>query len=323
MNVLVAIYGTHPWNIPPVHVDYLRRRFPHVTFVQAANESEVMAHIADADVGFLGRLRAPAFAKARRVRWVHSPAAGVGNLMFPELIASDVIVTNSRGMHGAVIAEHVIGVAIVLFRQIHLALRAQGEHRWEKADLADIRALRGRRMGLVGLGAVGTAVADAASAMGMRVSATRRRVTAPRPATVDAVYPPSQLPELLAGSDVVVVAAPSTDATRDLIGSAEIRRMKHDAILINVSRGRLVREDDLALELSRGTIAGAALDVFAQEPLDASSPLWDLPNVLITPHTSGFREDYWEAAVELFADNLTRFEAGGQLLNVVDKGAGY
>jgi D-2-hydroxyacid dehydrogenase (NADP+) len=323
MNVLVAIYGSRPWNIPPVHVEYLRRRFPHVTFAHAASEPEVMAHIANADVGFLGRLRAPAFARARRLRWVHSPAAGVGNLMFPELIASDVIVTNSRGMHGAVIAEHVIGVAIVMFRKIHVALRAQAVHRWEKAELSDIRALRGRSMGIVGLGAVGTAVADAASAMGMRVSATRRRVTAPRPASVEVVYPPSQLPELLAASDVVVLAAPSTDATRDLIGSTEIRWMKRDAILINVARGRLVREDDLAVELSRGTIAGAALDVFAQEPLDATSPLWDLPNVLITPHTSGFREDYWEAAVELFADNLTRFEAGGRLLNVVDKAAGY
>jgi phosphoglycerate dehydrogenase-like enzyme len=159
--------------------------------------------------------------------------------------------------------------------------------------------------------------------MGMRVIATRRRATAPRPASVEVVYAPSRLPELLAASDVVVLAAPSTDATRDLIGSAEIRKMKRDAILINVARGRLVREEDLAVELSRGTIAGAALDVFEREPLDASSPLWDLPNVVITPHTSGFREDYWEAAVELFADNLRRFEAGIPLLNVVDKAAGY
>jgi len=323
MNVLVAIYGSHPWNIPPANVEYLRRRFPHVVFTHAAREPDVMAHIAGADVGFLGRLRAPALASARRLRWVHSPAAGVGNLMFPEMIASDVIITNSRGMHGAVIAEHVIGVAIVLFRQIDVAIRAQLRHRWEQADLADIRSLRGRCMGIVGLGAVGSAVAGAAAAMGMRVIATRRRPGAPRPASVEAVYPPSQLPELLAASDVVVLAAPNTEATQGLIGSPEIRQMKRDAILINVARGRLIREKDLAAELARGTIAGAALDVFDREPLDVASPLWDLPNVLITPHTSGFREDYWEAAVELFADNLRRFEAGEPLLNVVDKAAGY
>jgi phosphoglycerate dehydrogenase-like enzyme len=323
MNVLVAIYGDHPWNLPAGHVEYLRRRFPRVTFTHAAGEQELMAHIASADVGFLGRLKAPGLARARRLRWVHSPAAGVGNLIFPEMVASDVIVTNSRGLHGAVIAEHVIGVTIALFRQFHTAVRAQLDHRWVKAGLSEIRSLRGRQMGIVGLGAVGSAVADAAAAMGMRVAATRRRPGAPRPPSVDVVYPPAQLPELLAASDVVVLAAPHTGETRDLIGSGEIRQMKRNAVLINVARGRLVREADLALELSRGTIAGAALDVFEREPLDTSSPLWDLPNVLITPHTSGFREDYWEAAVELFADNLGRFEAGEPLLNVVDKSTGY
>ena len=323
MTVLVAIYGQHPWNIPDANVESLRRRFPHFTFDHAADEAEVIARIGDADVGFLGRLRAPGFARAGRLRWVHSPAAGVGNLMFPELIASDVTITNSRGLHGLVIAEHVIGVAIALFRQLHVDVRAQLEHRWVRADLSEIRSLRGRRMGIIGLGAVGSAVADAAAAMGMRVSATRRRVDAPRTPSVEFVHAPSELPALLSSSDVVVVAAPHTGETRDLIGSREIRLMKRDAILINVARGRLVREADLALELSRGTIAGAALDVFDQEPLDAASPLWDLPNVLITPHTSGYREDYWEAAVDLFADNLQRFARGEPLLNVVDKSAGY
>jgi phosphoglycerate dehydrogenase-like enzyme len=323
MNVLVAIYGQHPWNIPAAHVEYLRRRFPHVTFTHAAGEHELMEHIAGSDVGFFGRLKAEGLARAPRLRWVHSPAAGVGNLMFPEMIASDVILTNSKGIHGDVMAEHVIGVTIALFRRMHTAMRAQLEHRWVQADLSEIRSLRGRRMGIVGLGAVGSAVANAADAMGMRVAATRRRVRAPRPSSVDIIYDPSQLPELLATSDVVVLAAPHTDETRDLIGSREIRQMKRDAILINVARGRLVREADLALELSRGTIGGAALDVFDREPLAAESPLWDLPNVLITPHTSGFREDYWEAAVEMFADNLRRFEAGEPLLNMVDKQAGY
>jgi len=323
MTVLVAIYGQHPWNIPAAHVGDLRRRFPHVTFTHAADEGELMAHIANADVGFLGRLKPPGLARARRLRWVHSPAAGVGSLLFPEMIASDVVITNSRGLHGSVIAEHVIGVTIALFRQLHTAVRAQTEHRWVRAELSEIRSLRGRRMGIVGLGAVGSAVADAAAGMGMRVSATRRSVNALRPDSVEIVYPPSQLSELLATSDVVVLAAPHTEETRELIGSRELRLMKPTAILINIARGRLIREADLVRELSRGTIAGAALDVFQHEPLGASSPLWDLPNALITPHTSGFREDYWEAAVDLFAENLVRFERGEPLRNVVDKTAGY
>ena len=323
MNVLVAIYGQHPWNLPSSNVESLRRRFPHVTFLHAASEDEQMAHIGAADVGFFGRLRAAGLARAGRLHWVHSPAAGVGNLMFPEMIASGVIVTNSRGLHGLVIAEHVIGVAIALFRQLHVDVRAQLEHRWVRADLSEIRSLRGRRMGIIGLGAVGAAVADAAEAMGMRVAATRRRVDAPRPPSVETVLPASELPALLSSSDVVVVAAPHTDATHNLIGSREIRHMKREAILVNVARGRLVQEAELAVELSRGTIAGAALDVFGHEPLEAASPLWDLPNVLITPHTSGYREDYWDAAADLFADNLHRYERGEPLLNVVDKTAGY
>ena len=273
--------------------------------------------------GFLGRLKAPALARAARLSWVHSPAAGVGSLLFPEMVESRVIITNSRGLHGQAMAEHVIGVSIALLRQFHVAVRSQLAHRWSRTDLSDIRMLRGRCMGIIGLGAVGSAVATAAAALGMRVIAARRHVDRPRPSAVEAVYPPSDLPKLLAISDVVVLALPHTGETRELIGSREIRLMKRDAILVNIARGRLVRAEDLADELARGTIAGAALDVFEHEPLNEASPLWDLPNVLITPHTSGFREDYWEAAVELFAQNLGRYERGEPLLNLVDKSLGY
>ncbi len=323
MNVLVAIYGDHPWNIPASSVERLQRRFSHITFAQATSEDDVMARIPDADVGFLGRLKAPALARATRLSWVHSPAAGVGSLLFPEMLESRVIITNSRGLHGQTIAEHVIGVTIALFRQFHVAVRSQMDHRWPRTDLSEIRLLRGRRMGVVGLGAIGSAVATTAASLGMRVVATRFHADRPRPPAVDTVYPPADLPLLLAGSDVVVLALPHTAGTRGLIGSAEIRLMKRDAVLVNIARGRLLRTDELVAELLRGTIAGAALDVFEHEPLDESSPLWDLPNVLITPHTSGFREDYWQAAADLFAENLARYERGEPLLNVVDKLAGY
>ena len=323
MTVLVAIYGEHPWNIPASYVEGLQRRFGHHTFAQATCEQELMARIHEAEVGFLGRLKVEALTRAERLVWVHSPAAGVGSLLFPEMLASRVVLTNSRGLHGPAMAEHVIGVTIALFRHFHSAMRAQPGHRWAKADLSDVRMLRGRRMGIIGLGAVGTAVAAAASALGMHVIATRRHADRPRPVSVEEVYPPSGLPRLLETSDVVVVAAPHTHETGELIRSREVRLMKRDAILVNIARGRLVSEGDLARELARGTIAGAALDVFEHEPLGASSPLWDLPNVIITPHTSGYREDYWEAAVELFAQNLGRFDRGEPLLNVVDKQAGY
>jgi len=323
MTVLVAIYGDDPWNLPPSFVEDLRGQFPHLKFVQAANEQEVLEQIGEADVGFLGRLGDEALARAGRLVWIHSPAAGIGNLLFPAMLASRVVITNSRGLHGPAMAEHVMGVTLALSRQLHAAIRAQLGHQWVRANLSEVRMLRGRQMGIIGLGGVGTAVAAAASALGMRVVATRRHADRPRFAGVEEVFPPSGLARLLGTSDVVVIAAPHTHDTRELIGSQEIRLMKREAILVNVARGRLVNEADLARELGLGTIAGAALDVFEHEPLAPSSPLWDLPNVVITPHTSGYREDYWKGAVELFSENLRRFERGDLLLNVVDKEAGY
>ena len=263
------------------------------------------------------------FAAAPRLRWVQSPAAGVAGLLFPEFKASPVVLTNARGIHGEAMAEHVIAVVIVLFRQIHLAVRRQAGRDWVKEPQSAFRMIRGRRMGVVGLGAIGAAVAERASAMGMDVVAVRRNAGAPRPPFVSAVYPPSGLDRLLEESDAVVLTAPLTPDTRGLIGAEQLRRMKPDAVLVNVARGKLIVEHELAEALARGALAGAALDVFEHEPLDPASPLWDLPNVVLTPHTSAFRDDYWTLATDLFAANLARFQQGEALANVVDKAAGY
>jgi phosphoglycerate dehydrogenase-like enzyme len=323
MKVVTSVYSDPTWTIPPDEVERLQRTFPHIHFTNAPARADRLRELADAEVAFLSQLKPDEFAAAGRLRWIQSPAAGVAGLLFPELRESGVVVTNARGIHGDAMAEHVIGVAIVLCRQIHLAIRRQGSHLWEKPPQARFRMLRGRTMGIVGLGAIGTAVAERAAALGMEVIAVRRRVEASRPACVSAVYPPSDLGTLLGLADLVVLTAPLTDGTRGLIGAAELRQMRRDAVLVNVARGKLVREDELEAELLRGTIAGAALDVFEHEPLLPESRLWDLPNVVITPHTSAFRDDYWTLAVDLFAANLRRFERGERLANVVDKDAGY
>jgi phosphoglycerate dehydrogenase-like enzyme len=325
VRVLTSIVPDGVWQLPASLVEGLRQRFPGVTFVDAPRSDDRLRELPDADVAFLSRLKPEEFAVASRLAWIQSPAAGVGSLLFPALRESPVLLTNARGIHGAPIAEHVIGVSIVLFRQMHRAIRSQAAHEWVKdqLSLSSYRTLSGRCLALVGLGSIGAAIAEKAAALGMRVVATRRNVGAPRPAAVSAVYPSSELDTLLLQADILVIAAPLTPATGGLIGGAELRRMKRDAILVNIARGRLVREAELAEELARGTIAGAALDVFEHEPLDPASPLWDLPNVVITPHTSAFRSDYWDAAVGLFADNLARYLAGRPLVNLVDKDAGY
>ncbi len=323
MKVVTSVYSDPTWTLPVAEVERLCHAFPHSTIVNAPSREERLRELPDADVAFLSQLQPDEFAAASRLRWIQSPAAGVASLLFPALRDSRVILTNARGIHGDAMAEHVIGLAIVLFRQMHAALRDQVGHAWRKPPQAAFRMLRGRVCGVVGLGSIGTAVAERAAAMGMEVIAVRRRIDEPRPAPVSAVYPPSGLSVLLGRADVVVLTAPLTGDTRGLIGAAELRQMRPGAVLINVSRGKLVKEGELAAELSRGTIAGAALDVFEHEPLSPDSPLWDLPNVVITPHTSAFRDDYWTLAVDLLASNLRRFERGEALANVVDKRAGY
>jgi phosphoglycerate dehydrogenase-like enzyme len=325
MKVLTSIVPDGVWVLPGEQVDRLRREFPALTFVNAPDADGRRRELPDADIAFLSRLRPEEFALASRLRWIQSPAAGVGNLLFPAVRASQVLVTNARGVHGQPIAEHVLAMTIVLRRQIHFFIRRQAAHAWSKDDLslAAYQPVAGSCMGIVGLGAIGSAVADKAAAVGMRVVAVRRNLQAPRPDSVSAVHPPEALDRLLEEADVVVLAAPLTGETGGLIGAAELRRMKRSAILINIARGKLVREAELAAELARGTIAGAALDVFEHEPLPPDSPLWDLPNVVLTPHTSAFRADYWEAAVNLFAANLHRYLEGKPLRNVVDKEAGY
>jgi phosphoglycerate dehydrogenase-like enzyme len=323
MKIVTSVFSDPAWTLPPGEVDRLRLQFPHLAIVDAPSRAARVLELPAADVAFLSQLTPDEFAVAGRLRWIQSPAAGVAALLFPALRQSDVILTNARGIHGDAMAEHVIGVLIVLFRQLHRALRHQAAHTWAKEPLSSFRMLRGQRMAVVGLGAVGSAVAARAAAMGMEVVGVRRRVGPPSPPGVSAVYPAADLERVLADADVVVLAAPLTDGTRWLIGAEQLGRMKPDAVLVNIARGKLVCEDALAEALSAGAIGGAALDVFEHEPLDASSPLWDAPNVVITPHTAAFRGDYWALAADLFAANLRRFERGEVLANVVDKAAGY
>jgi phosphoglycerate dehydrogenase-like enzyme len=327
MTVLVAIYSPFAaWCIPEAQVERLRREFPEHRFVRADSDAEAIARIADADVAFGARLTAGQFAAARRLRWIHSPAAGVGNMLFAEMIASPVEITNSRGNSSHTIAEHVIAVSLALLRDLPLAWRRQAERTWAQNEFdagVSIRTLRDARVLVVGLGSIGGEAGRLAAAFGAHVVGIRRRAEAGPPPGIASVVTPDRLHQELPLADVVVVAAPHTPATAHLIGERELAIMKDDAVLVNVSRGKLIDEAALVRALETGRLRGAALDVFEHEPLVPESPLWSREDVLVTPHVAGFHAAYWRDAVTMFADNLRRFAAGQPLANLVDKRAGY
>lgn len=327
MDILVGLYSpVAAWNIPPQHVDRLRTEFPHHQFHHATSEGAATAVAAGADVAFMAELRPAHFAAARKLRWIHSSAAGVGNMLFPALVESGVTLTNSRGVSADPIAEHVLALTLALFRKLPLALRSQATRHWAQDDVTKappLRHVQGARVLIVGLGQIGAACAWRFAALGAEVTAVRRRLDQPTPPGVQHVAADGQLHRLLPHADIIVLSAPQTGLTRGLIGNAELALMREDAILINVSRGKLVDEEALLAALLGGTIGGAGLDVFEHEPLAPGSRLWDCPNAIITPHMAGFRADHWDAVTTLFAENLQRFDRGQPLQNVVDKRAGY
>jgi phosphoglycerate dehydrogenase-like enzyme len=327
VNILIYVVSAGPaWTLPREYVDQLRRDFPRHTFLDAWDADTLARLLPDADAAFTASIDKTLFGKLPRLRWVQSPAAGVGGLLSPELAASPIVLTSARGVRARAIAEHVLGVTIALARQLPVVLRRQAAHTWALDELETagrIRTLHRRRMGIVGLGSIGLEVARVAAPFGMRITAVRRRVDQPVPESVEEVLPPDGLPVLLGKSDVIVLSAPLTQDTRHLLDRAALDRIKRGALLVNVGRGKLLDDDAVVEALRDGRLGGAALDVFTREPLDPASPYWDLPNVIVTPHIAGAMEDYWTPLVALFAENLRRFAAGRPLLNVVDKHAGY
>ncbi len=261
------------------------------------------------------------------LRWVHSGAAGVRGSLTPEMIASDVLFTNSAGIHGPPVAETVLATLLHFARGLDLAIRGQREGRWDKRpfDAADspVRELSRSTVGVVGLGGLGREVAWRAAALGARVIGTRRR---PEPVELEGVAVlagESGLNELLETSHYVVLTVPETEETRGMIDAAALRRMRPDAVLVNVGRGGLVDTSALVAALEGGRLRGAALDAFEREPLPAGDPLWSVPGLLITPHTSAYTHAFWERETALIVENLRRYRAGEPLRNMVDKRIGY
>ena len=289
----------------------------------AADAQELEGAIGGANVLFVWDFRSTelqdAWHRVDKLRWVHVAGAGVDAVLFPDMVESRVTLTNSRGVFDRSIAEYVLGLMLVFAKDLHQTLRLQQQKKWVHRET---EMLAGRNLLVVGAGSIGRTIARLARCAGMEVDAIARTA---RSSDEDfrRVFASEDLNDALPSVDYVVVAAPLTAQTRGMFGAAQFERMKPSARLINVGRGPIVDEPALIEALRDGRIAGAALDVFSEEPLSEDSPLWEMPQVVISPHMSGDFVGWLEALGELFVENFRRWERGDELLNVVDKERGY
>ena len=318
MNIILA----NP--LPDEFVAGLRANFPDVTFHVALTDDERMRYIKDADAYFGWPSRA-VFAASYKLRWIQNPGTGIDQVLtVPEIIDSDVVLTNCLGPHAPPMADHVFGMILTFAHRLREIWENQKAHRWDTYQFRDrpFLELRGRTMGILALGGIGMEVARRAHGFGMDVYAVDSR-SMPAPAEVREVWGLERLDELLGISDWFVVTVPLTPDTRGQIDRRRIGLMKESSYIIVISRGGIVDEDALADALKSGRIAGAGLDATAVEPLPQDSPLWDLDNVLISPHNSALTVEMSEGRRQIFKENLRRFLANEPFLYVCDKRAGF
>ena len=283
------------------------------------SKAQFDALLAEAEVIYGLRLPQNVFARAPKLKWVQVMLAGVDRFLDNEFLQSSVTMTSISGFNIDTVAEFALQLMLMSVKQAPLCFRLKQEKQWKRFTPT---VLRSKTVGIVGLGNIGREVARLAKAFGMRVVAVEVKRVA-RARYVDIVLPPEQLPQLLSESDFVVLALPLTPETNKLIGERELRAMKSTAYLINVARGKIVDEEALIRALDEQWIAGAGLDVFATEPLPTESRLWELPNVIFSPHVAGLLADHNIRATEVFCENLRRYLSGKKLLNLIDKKKGY
>lgn len=289
---------------------------------------EVMTAIEDAEVYYGFGIPRPLFLRAKRLRWVHSAAAGVGTALYPEMVASDVVFTNSAGVHAIPIAEYVVAGVLHFLRGLDIAGDQQERVEWSKTEFvrldAPLREMDTVRALIVGVGGIGGEAAKRLTALGARCTGVRRRVNAPIPEGFDRIVGLDALDSELPEHDVVVLAAPATTQTNGLLTAERLDLLPRSAIVVNVARGVLLDEQAVAERVADGRLRGAVLDVFQQEPLASTSPLWQLRSVLLTPHISPVSPGrFWPRALDVFLENWRRYLRGEPLRNLVDKRAGY
>src|SRR5713226_537069 len=303
----------HPfteWRPKPTMAEAIRKRWPEMRVVHLPNYDRFAEELKD----------------AKKLKWIHSTAAGVAQLMYPELRDSGIMVTNPSGIFSVPMAEHTIGLLLALARNFPDSVRHQDHAHWSQQELWDkpqhLTEINGQVLLIVGYGSIGREVARRARAFEMRVWGVTRSGEGDR-TDAEKIFAAAKLPEALPEADYVLIAAPETAETRHLMGAKEIARMKRGARLINVGRGSLLDEAALLRALESGALGGAAIDVAKLEPLPAESPLWKAPNLMITPHTSAVSDRLWDRQTEILIELLERWFEGRELFNRVDFARGY
>ena len=298
--------------------------YPDVEFEFCKVPAELKEAIADADI-YMGWMNRDIYLAAKKLKWVQSPSSGINYyIAIPELVAGDVLLTSARGTHGACLAEHTLAMIFAFTRHIRDYVQHQKTHTWSARELrGKMLELTGMTIGIIGFGAVGRAIAKRADAFDMNIMAVDMFPQNP-PDYVASLAGLDGLDALLSQSDYVVVTVPYTEQTDKMIGAAEIAEMKPSAMLIGISRGGIIDEAALVSALREGRLAAAALDVFDKEPLPAESELWDMDNLLITPHVAGGSQYECDYILDIFGENLGRFVRGElPLRNQIDKQRGF
>lgn len=322
MADILVLHGNRPdlpMTVEEHHLDMIRQVCSGKVYFYES-EAQALADGVDAEVLFLwggsGKMPEAWCAQSKRLQWVNSFSAGVNPLMDGPIADLPIRLTNAKGIHGKTMAVTTMGYIISFLRQFPRFMAQQKAHVWEKQGSQPLREPTGLTVGIIGAGAIAGEVARLCKAMDMRVLGVKRTVT--QLEHFDQVYPNTEMNQVLRASDFVVILTPLTDATRGLIGAAELAEMKPSAVLINIARGGVVDTAALVDALERGVIAGAALDAVEPEPLGADSPLWDMENVILTPHCSADSTLYMDRAMTQFCENVARFERGEALFNEID-----
>jgi len=319
----------HPfafWRPQPVMPETLRARWPEMRVLHLPNYDLLPPELPDTDI-FVGySLRTDQLKHAKKLKWIHSTAAGVAQLTYPELRESGILVTNPRGVFSVPMAEHTMGLLISIARNFPDSVRFQDKSTWGQQQLWDksqqLTELNGKVLLIVGYGSIGEELAKRAQAFGIRVWGVTRSGNG-ETSFVEKILPARDLHRALPEADYVVIAAPETAETKHLIGTKEINCMKRGARLINVGRGSLLDESALIAALESGHLGGAAIDVASQEPLPENSPLWKAKNLSITPHTSAVSDYLWQRETALLVELLDLWLSGRKMKNVVDLARGY